>query len=338
LPALTTLTDSFEISAGWPVALAVTVKDDCGNPLQSGSVTVSFSNGDQPISLQAQANGRWEGTWPTRVASTSDVTLKMHAENPELQLAGDQQVSGGLASQQQPPVFDATGVVGIFGGAAHTPLAPGGIISIFGDRLAESTAQSSSFPLPSLLEDTQVFMAGIKSPLYYVSQTQINAIVPHKIGVNVPQQLLVQRGLTYSLPLRVDLAPTQPEIINSGPPQFAGVIYAYPASGGSPYIVSVDAPTHAGDTIALYCSGLGAVSPEVPDGAAAGANSTTTNDVQLTIGDQAAQIVFQGLVPGYAGLYQVNAVVPTGVSPGAVVNVTIRAAGQISPPVTITIQ
>jgi adhesin/invasin len=262
----------------------------------------------------------------------------MHAENPQSQLVGDQQISGGLASRQEPPAFDATGVVGIFGGTAHTPLAPGGIISIFGDRLAESTAQSSSFPLPSILVDTQVFMAGVKLPLYYVSQTQINAIVPFKIGVNVPQQLLVQRGLTYSLPLRVDLAPTQPDILNSGPPQFAGVIYAYPAAGGLPYLVSLNAPAHVGDTVVLYCSGLGTVSPEVPDGAAAATNSTATNNVQLTIDDQAANVTFQGLVPGYAGLYQVNAVVPAGVSPGAAVNVTLSTAGQISPPVTIAIQ
>src|SRR5262249_49434733 len=32
-PALTTLPDSFQVSAGWPVALSTVVRDDCGSPL-----------------------------------------------------------------------------------------------------------------------------------------------------------------------------------------------------------------------------------------------------------------------------------------------------------------
>src|SRR6185436_20103448 len=88
LPALTTLGQSFEVSAGWPVSLAVDVLDDCGAPLETGSVTVSFSNGDPAIVLQPLKGGHWAGTWPTRTPSPAQVTLKVHAENPEQQIHG----------------------------------------------------------------------------------------------------------------------------------------------------------------------------------------------------------------------------------------------------------
>src|SRR5262249_51724274 len=142
-PALTTLPDSFQVSAGWPVALSAVVRDDCGAPLTSGKVTVSFSNGDATLSLQPLLDGRWEGTWPNRTTAGSKITLRVHAESPQPNITGDQQVTGGLQSQQQPPVFDVAGVVAVFGGPSYAPVAPGSVISVFGYRLAETSQQSA---------------------------------------------------------------------------------------------------------------------------------------------------------------------------------------------------
>jgi adhesin/invasin len=62
------------------------------------------------------------------------------------------------------------------------------------------------------------------------------------------------------------------------------------------------------------------------------------SSAQLMIGGQSAQVNFSGLTPGFAGLYQVNAVVPAGTETGANVPVTLAIAGQTSPPVTLSIQ
>jgi uncharacterized protein (TIGR03437 family) len=339
LPTLTTLAASFQVSAGWPVALGVTVKDDCGAVLDSGSVTVTFSNGDPPVVMQSLQDGRWEGTWSTQRTLTSQVTLKLHAENLQAHISGEQQVSGGLQSQQQPPVFEHAGVVSTAGGPSYVAVAPGAMISIYGDRLAESATSASDLPLPTQLVDTQVFMAGVKLPLDYVSETQINAVVPYRVNTNAPQQLLVQRGLTYSLPVSIDVAPAQPSIFNGGPPQLAALMYAYPSDGSSPHLVNSAAPAHAGDVVSIFCSGLGPVSPAVPDGAApADESSLTSNNVQLLIDGQPAQVTFAGLTPGFAGLYQVNAVVPQGTGTGSGVPMVVTVAGQSSPQVTMTIQ
>ncbi len=54
VPVITTLGQSFGVPAAWPVALETAVLDDCGNTLDNGSVKVSFSNGDPPLSLQPE--------------------------------------------------------------------------------------------------------------------------------------------------------------------------------------------------------------------------------------------------------------------------------------------
>jgi len=300
------------------------------------------------LSLQSQGAGTWESTWPTGNASQG-VTLKIHAANAQ-GVTGDEEVSGSLESQQQPPVFDKSGITTNAVIQSFTPLAPGSVISIYGSRLAESTASATDLPLPSKLVDTQVFVAGttpggqstglLNLPLYYVSENQVNALIPYEVSVNTTLQLLVQRGSTYSVPVQIDMAQAQPVVIGSGLlPGSAGLIDVFPSSGGPAYLASPSAPAHAGDIIALYCTGLGPVNPAVADGATPGQLlSNTVTTPQVMIGGQSAQVKFAGLAPQFAGLYQINAVVPSGTQTGAAVPLELIVDGQTSPLVTIPIE
>jgi adhesin/invasin len=109
---------------------------------------------------------------------------------------------------------------------------------------------------------------------------------------------------------------------------------------GSQFLNTPSAPAHAGDALVIYCTGLGAVAPAVPAGAAAPSLplSRTVNPVTVTIGTQSAQPFYAGLTPGYSGLYQVNVIVPAGIAAGANVPVVLSAGGALSPPVTIAVQ
>lgn len=71
-------------------------------------------------------------------------------------------------------------------------------------------------------------------------------------------------------------------------------------------------PVAAGGEIAVYVTGLGAVNPPVGDGVAASSTSLSyvAATVTATIDGQPANVIFAGLAPGYAGLYQVNVIVP----------------------------
>ena len=99
-------------------------------------------------------------------------------------------------------------------------------------------------------------------------------------------------------------------------------------------------PVKAGDVVVIYAAGLGAVTPSVEAGQAAPRSplAQTANGVSLTIGGRPAQVQFAGLTPDSTGLYQVNALVPDGVTPGDTVQVLLTVAGQPSPQVTIAVR
>jgi adhesin/invasin len=104
---------------------------------------------------------------------------------------------------------------------------------------------------------------------------------------------------------------------------------------------SVNSPDHpaAPDSfVAVYATGLGAVDPPVAAGAQASTVSLSmvTAKVTATIGGQPATVLFAGLAPGYAGLYQVNLVVPR-LAPGDY-PVQVSAAAVASNAATISIR
>jgi uncharacterized protein (TIGR03437 family) len=255
-------------------------------------------------------------------------------------ISGTLQTNGSLASDT-PPVFSEVGVFSVFGGAQFVSLAPGEVISIYGSGLTEpGAALAAPLPPPSLpttLVDTQVFIGLRPLPLYYVSETQVDAVVPYSLtsnSLNASQQILVQRGSTLSLPISFNVATAEPTILDQ-----QGGVADYPNYPDGPsYTVSASTPAHAGDTIVLNCLGLGAVSPQVADGGLPGsAGSQAVTPIQVLIGNLPA-VVTQALSPQLPGLYLVAAVIPAGVSTGSSVPVTISAGGQTSPPILIPIQ
>ena len=178
-------------------------------------------------------------------------------------------------------------------------------------------------------------LGGNSLPLLYASDGQINAQAPYDLPLNVPTQLVVQRSGALSVPQTVSVAPAQPAVFTkdqSGHGQ--GVI----VNGITNQLADTGAPVKAGDIVVIYCTGLGAVNPSVSPGTAATAATPTVQSVTVTIGGQNAVVAYAGLTPGYAGLYQVNATVPDGVTAGNAVPVMLSTAGQTSPPVTIVVR
>ena len=71
--------------------------------------------------------------------------------------------------------------------------------------------------------------------------------------------------------------------------------------------------------------------------------ATTVNPVSVTvsvtIGGVQAHVQFSGLTPGAPGVYQINAVVPSGIVTGDALPVTITVAGEVSQPgVTVAVR
>jgi uncharacterized protein (TIGR03437 family) len=334
---ITTLGQSFGVPAAWPVALKAEVRDDCGNPLDNGSVKVTFSNGDPPLSLQSvQGGGLWNATWQSGHNSGA-VTVTATASDPLRNLVGTREVTGGLGQSSAAPVL-STAVNGA-SFAANAPLAPGSIISLFGQDLANGSASTAGIPLDTTIAGATVVMAGNVLPLIYGSNGQINAVVSAGINTNTSHQIVVQRDNTLSVPIPVDVGPAAPGVFPYPAP-------GDPASQGAivnavTYVVAQPGtPATAGDVLAIFCTGLGAVSPAVPDGTASPTSplANTVASATVTIGGKNAPVAFAGLTPGFVGLYQIDATVPSGVTPGNQVPLIVSIAGQTSPPASIALK
>jgi len=327
---LSSLGQSFSVSAGWPVALVAEVRDDCGAAVDSGEVVASFSNGDPPQRFTSLKNGTWHGTWLTGNAALADVTIKIQAVDRR-NIRGVREVRGGLRSIQELPVVNAGSVVSAASFAPFVPLAPGSLVSIYGVRLAEGQADSSAVPLPTDLGGTEVLIAGRLMPLVSVSENRIDAIVPFDVEVNTTHQILVQRGSTISQPVPIDVAAAQPAI-------FQGRIYAI--RSGDRILAQAGAPARRGDNIVIFCAGMGVVEGNTAAGAAGpdAPRAGARQPVQLTIGGVEAAVSFAGLAPGLVGIYQIGASVPQSAPSGDETPVVFQIAGQTSPAATMAIE
>ena len=337
----TSLTDpGSSVTIGAAASLQVRAVDSCGNLITSmnGSVSATFNDGDAAVSLVHEGNGNWSGTWTPRNGASTQVQVNytgLEGSGVSL-LTGTANITVAVKPAGTTPLtFGAANAASGLGAY----ISPGGLVSIYGQQLASQAVTSGSPPFPKNINGTQVLLGGIALPLRYVGGGQINAQVPFGLGINTQQQLIVQNGTTLSVPQSVVVAAAQPGI------------YTQDQSGAGPGVI-VDAntnmevkagsPAHIGDTLVIYCNGLGATNPAVPTGTPAPSIeplARTASTTTVTIGNVNAVVEYAGLAPGFPDLYQVNAVVPLGVTPGSAVPIVLTVAGQSSPStVTITVE
>jgi uncharacterized protein (TIGR03437 family) len=183
---------------------------------------------------------------------------------------------------------------------------------------------------PTTLGGVTVAIDGRPAPISFVNQTQINALVPstNTLG-NV--SVVVTNATGSSSPVNLSLATASPGLFTfpQNPGKYAAAIvldqgssFEYLAPAGLLGSAAQSRPAKAGDTILIYGTGFGpTTTPLNPEIAASVAYplahsgpDITAPLAQVTIGGQAAQLQFCGIVS--PGVYQINAVVPQGVASG----------------------
>jgi uncharacterized protein (TIGR03437 family) len=324
-----------------------------GNTVLTATVTgagasptgeVTFSTGT--YSLGAATLGATSPGNATATLTLAGILLAVGANSITAQYVGDSNYFGATATTSimvtsaavGPPLITSNnGVLAILNSASYTHgVAPGGIMSIFGSNLASATGGAPLIPLPAMMAGTWVTMNGIAVPLYYVSAAQLNVQVPFEIPANSSATLRIENN-GESVFGTVTVGNTAPAIftVNSqGTGQGAILNQSY-------QLVDASHPATPGSTyLLIYCIGLGAVSNPPADGAASPGDppATTGATPQVTVGGVQASVSFSGLAPGFAGLYQVNVLVPASVAAGSAVPVVISVGGVSSNTATIVVQ
>jgi uncharacterized protein (TIGR03437 family) len=190
-------------------------------------------------------------------------------------------------------------------------LAPGETVTLFGSNFALGRAAAPSAPLPTTLGQTRVTFNGISAPLFYLSPGQINAQVPFEVGAGVVS-IQVTRGGSASAISTSQVSASSPGIFIMDQSTSAGAILHADFS-----LVSGASPARAGEIVAIYATGLGALQSPVKTGDAAPNGPRPTASIPtVSVGGLPAVVSYSGLAPGFVGLYQVNVTIPAGLQPG----------------------
>jgi uncharacterized protein (TIGR03437 family) len=209
------------------------------------------------------------------------------------------------------PSYSAAGIVNAATQTAGI-LAPNTIATIYGTNLSWTThaiaeGDLNGGTLPVSLDGVSVYVNGILSSLYFISPGQINFLIPYDITASSATVYVTRQGVAgpaATIPM-ADAAPAFFEWNGN----FALATHA----DGS--LVSSSAPAQPGEIIVLYAVGLGRTSPDVASGHIV---STATgilylSELQILLnGDPcpSSSIYYAGLTPGFAGLYQINLLLP----------------------------
>jgi uncharacterized protein (TIGR03437 family) len=239
---------------------------------------------------------------------------------------------------------------GILNGASFDktgqPVAPGSLISIFGNNLAFASQSADSVPLSTSLSSVTVTINNIKIPLKDVvhldAYDQINAQVPWELipvlpptsGGTASVSVVVTRNGVASAPLTTSLGAAAPGIFTF--PGGVGQAVAYgnldgaiaaPTNAGLPF-TSHPAKVNDPQTLVILATGLGDVDHEPVDGGVppSGVIARTLVTPTVTVGGVPAQVVFSGL-SGYVGVYQLNIILDPNTPTGNTVSLQISMNG-----------
>ncbi len=330
---------------GQPFNLDFSMTDNCGRQIPSGGtganlVAGAFSTGESGGAFQPAAGGAWTRTF------TLSSTESRSRQSSTLKIAGVAGSGGtGVAAGFTDVAFTVTEAAGAtprvdksVNGASYevdVPVAPGSVVTFFGEALGpDAGATPAGGATASEIDGTEVLLGDRKLPLLYASNGQINAQIPYGIEDNSIVQVRVKRRDTLSAPTTLAVAAARPAIFTADR-SGQGVADAINQDGSRHGAENV-APE--GSIISIYCTGLGRVSPEIPDGVPAPAEplSPTVAPVLAFVNGQPAEVLYSGAAPGLMGAYQVNLRIPAGVSaerPEA--SLILQTTGQESLPVTI---
>ncbi len=189
------------------------------------------------------------------------------------------------------------------------PVAPGGLVSIFGWDLSPVNQASSQIPLPTALGESCLTVNGVPTPVLFVSPQQINAQLPFEVEGNVTLVLHTPGGVSDNYNLTI--LPTAPSVFQraaSGASAPVPTIVRY----GDGRMVTPSNPIRPEDHIVIYLTGMGRTNPAIDAGVPSPADppATTLVPPDLHLAGVGLPVSYAGLAPGQVGVYQINAFVP----------------------------
>ena len=221
------------------------------------------------------------------------------------------------------PLYTAQSIVNAATQAAG-PLAPNTIATIYGTGLSFDTVPVTSSnivhgAMPTTLDGVGVWVDSNPCGLFFVSPTQINFLMPYLLGAGT-HSIIVQRDGVAGPSVSIQVTTTSPGLF-----LYNGAALAVHLDGS---VISPSAPAAPGEIIVIYANGLGRTSPDTTSGQLANAAFSIYYASQLQVllngtPCPAGSVLYAGLTPGFAGLYQINLTLPPDAPPNPYIQVII---------------
>ncbi len=228
-----------------------------------------------------------------------------------LSTSGFTVLSQNYAASFVPPVINS--IVSAANGTA--PVAPGGLVTVWGTGMSPVSLVASQVPLPTALGQSCLSVNGTPVPLLFVSPQQINAQLPNNVLGPSTVSIHTPGGVSNSFHFSVQsAAPTVFMSGSAGP--VTGLATVLRAVNNQ--VVTPTNPIRPGDTLVIYLTGMGLTAPTVTAGVPAPTSPLAWANIGTTVSLGGTQLTVQyaGLAPGEVGVYQINALVPGSVTQG----------------------
>ena len=154
------------------------------------------------------------------------------------------------------------------------------------------------------MADARVTVNGVRAALLYVSDLQINFVVPLSLVGNTAT-IVVETPDGKSAGFDAPLLVNDPAIFFDSGSNLGAVLRS-----GSDVKTDI-VPALPGAFVEIFATGLG---PLLAGGR--GQPQLTEKPVAATLNGQSILVDYAGIAPGFVGLYQVNAKIPEGLAPG----------------------
>jgi uncharacterized protein (TIGR03437 family) len=193
-------------------------------------------------------------------------------------------------------------------------VAPNTIISLFpqGGQFGAGQQSSTALPLPTTMQALQVLLNGTPVPLYYVSPSQINLLIPNNAPTSGNADLQV---------IRIDngqtLGDTTIQMTTVAPGLFT-------SNGGRGQVAAINQdgtynsssnPIGRGQVLQVYGTGVGFIAGAPSDGTAVSTATPSTQTALAYINGVPCTVQYSGLAPGLVGVWQVNILIADAVAP-----------------------
>jgi uncharacterized protein (TIGR03437 family) len=184
------------------------------------------------------------------------------------------------------------------------PVAPGGLVTLFGTNLSPTNIATNQIPLPTALANSCISVNGTLLPLLFASPNQINAQLP--LNATGQSSVVIYTPGGISDTFNFTIQPTAPSVFRTS----TGTATIIRNIDGK--LITNDTPIHLNEYLTIYLTGLGGTTPSVAPGTASPSSPLAVATVRptITIGGSSIFVLWAGLAPKQVGVYQINALVP----------------------------